>query len=109
MQQRYMYMKPALQPSEAVLLPALPRSRWQDTVAVEWNALVKNNTFIPATEEWKGQTTALSTQVRPSGSMAGRSVLRAAGFGRRADRASAPVYRGFSAVPAARSRRMGKC
>jgi hypothetical protein len=100
--QRYLYMKPALQPSEAVLLPALSRSKWQDTVAVEWNAPLKNETFIPATEEWKGQTTALSTQVRPSGSMAGRSVLRAAGFGRRKERASAVAYRSLSAAQAAR-------
>ncbi len=74
--QRYLYMRPALQKSEAVLLPALPRMRWTEPVD---NRTSKEASFVPATEEWHGQTTALSTQVRTGGSMAGRGVLRAAG------------------------------
>lgn len=104
---QHMYMKPALQPSEAVLLPALTRNRWQETIAAKLKTSARNDTFIPATEEWKGQTTALSTQVRPSGSMAGRSVLRAAGFGNGANRISVPVYRGCYARQAERKRRSG--
>lgn len=74
--QRYPYMRPALQKSEAVLLPALPRMNWTEPVEIHPS---KEATFVPATEEWHGQTTALSTQLRYSGSMAGRGVLRAAG------------------------------
>ena len=80
MQQRYLYMKPALQPSEAVLLPALPRRRWMEPLVVEPSRPVQSSAFVPVTGDWNGQTTALSTQVRSNGSMAGRSVLRAAGL-----------------------------
>jgi len=79
MQQRYLYMKPALQPSEAVLLPALPRRRWMEPLVVEPVHPTTNDTFIPVTGDWNGQTTALSTHVRSCGSMAGRGILRAVG------------------------------
>lgn len=76
------WMKPALQKSEAVLLPALERRtyaeyRFSDRFA---HAKPVTDAFIPVSDSW--QTTeenALSTYVRPRGSMAGRSVLRAAG------------------------------
>ncbi|MBR4067633.1 MAG: hypothetical protein IKK08_03275 [Clostridia bacterium] len=108
MQQRNLFMKPALQPGEAVLLPALPGNRWQETIAAGLKTSDESSTFIPAGEEWKGQTTALSTQVRTSGSMAGRSVLRAAGFGNAANRSSAWMYPGFSSARACRRRRCGR-
>lgn len=79
MQQRYLYMKPALQPGEAVLLPALSGRFWTEPLVAEPAQPARNESFVPVTEEWNGQTTALSTQVRSVGSMAGRSVLRAAG------------------------------
>ncbi len=79
MQQRYLYMKPALQPGEAVLLPALPRRYWTEPLVSEPTPAPVNEAFVPVTGEWNGQTTALSTQVRSVGSMAGRGVLRAAG------------------------------
>ncbi len=79
MQQRYLYMKPALQPSEAVLLPALPRRRWSEPLVMEPAKPPQDDSFVPVTGDWNGQTTALSTQVRSGGSMAGRGVLRAAG------------------------------
>ena len=79
MQQRYLYMKPALQPSEAVLLPALPRRRWLEPLVVEPAHSVPDSGFVSVTGEWNGQTTALSTHVRSGGSMAGRGILRAVG------------------------------
>jgi len=79
MQQRYLYMKPALQPSEAVLLPALPRRRWMEPLVVEPAHSVPDGGFVPVTGDWNGQTTALSTRVRSCGSMAGRGILRAVG------------------------------
>ena len=79
MQQRYLYMKPALQPSEAVLLPALPRRRWHEPLVMEPAHIVPDSSFVPVTGDWNGRTTALSTHVRPCGSMAGRSILRAVG------------------------------
>ncbi len=78
MQQRYLYTKPALQPSEAVLLPALSRRMRMEPLVVE-PVSSRADSFIPVTGDWNGQTTALSTQVRSAGSMAGRSVLRAVG------------------------------
>lgn len=79
MQQRYLYMKPALQPSEAVLLPALPRRRWPEPLVVEPVHSAPDGGFVPVTGDWNGQTTALSTHVRSCGSMAGRGILRAVG------------------------------
>lgn len=81
------WMRPALQKSEAVLLPALPRrmgttrllNRFANTPSI-------SGSFVPVMNDWQPQqkTMELSTYVRPRGSMAGRSVLRAAGI--RADR-----------------------
>ena len=75
------WMQPALQASEAVLLPALehqtaafPRfgNRYLTSPSSE-------DVFRPASENWGASSLALSTYVRPRGSIAGRSVLRAAG------------------------------
>lgn len=80
--QRYLYMRPALQPSEAVLLPALSRRRWQEPLVMEPAHLSGNDNFVPVTGDWNGhpvQTKELSTQVRSCGSMAGRGILRAVG------------------------------
>jgi len=79
MQQRYLYMRPALQTSEAVLLPALPRTRWNEPLLRETAPTAGDEHFVPVTGDWNGQTLALSTHVRSAGSMAGRGVLRAAG------------------------------
>ena len=93
MQQRYLYMKPALQPSEAVLLPALSGRRRFEPLTLE-PAQPEKDSFIPVTGDWNGQTTALSTQVRSVGSMAGRSVLRQAGIGASPYRPSAAAGMG---------------
>jgi hypothetical protein len=53
------------------------------------------------TGDWNGQTTALSTQVRSAGSMAGRSVLRAAGV-------AAGPYRCPAGVGGGTARRNGR-
>ena len=79
MQQRYLYMKPALQPSEAVLLPALPRRRWLEPLVMEPSQTIADSSFVPVTGDWNGQSTALSTRVRSCGSMAGRGILRSVG------------------------------
>ena len=79
MQQRYLYMKPALQPSEAVLLPALPRRRWLEPLVMEPSQTITDSSFVPVTGDWNGQSTALSTHVRSCGSMAGRGILRSVG------------------------------
>lgn len=79
------WMRPALQKSEAVLLPALERRsyalpRFSERFTHAKPAL---DSFRPVTADWAAPepTTALSTYVRPRGSMAGRGVLRAAGVG----------------------------
>lgn len=71
------WMRPALQKSEAVLLPALPRTHGKHFSDHFLHCKEENSAFRPVTDV--SQTTALSTYVRPRGSMAGRSVLRAAG------------------------------
>jgi len=78
------WMRPALQKSEAVLLPALPR-RMGTTRLLNRSPDISaaDNTFIPVYGDWQPKAkpaTELSTYVRPRGSMAGRSVLRAAGI-----------------------------
>jgi len=84
------WMQPALQTSEAVLLPALERRsmalpRFGNRYLT---SSVPDDAFRPASEAWEHkQPLALSTYVRPRGSMAGRSVLRAAGI------RTEPVYR----------------
>lgn len=79
--QRYLWMRPALQTSEAVLLPALPRHRLAEPRFSDRFTHVKTSQdpFRPIPAEGEQQNMALSTYVRPRGSMAGRSVLRAAG------------------------------
>lgn len=81
--QRNLWMRPALQKSEAVLLPALPRRqqaepRFSDRYTRPAPAEDPFRPF-PDIAAAPASTLALSTYVRPRGSMAGRSVLRAAG------------------------------
>lgn len=72
--QKEWWMRPALQTSEAVLLPALET---QDSTSARSAA----SDFLPVKDKWETPPNlALSTYVRPRGSMAGRSVLRAAGI-----------------------------
>ena len=81
------WMRPALQKSEAVLLPALPRRMGTTRLLNRYtSAPAVSGPFLPVTDDWQSPKPALelSTYVRPRGSMAGRSVLRAAGI--RADR-----------------------
>lgn len=75
------WMQPALQASEAVLLPALERrSLSTRRFGNRYLPAAPTDAFRPVTESWPAeQPLALSTYVRPRGSMAGRSVLRAAG------------------------------
>lgn len=83
MQQRSLWMRPALQKSEAVLMPALERRRYAEPHFSDRFTHVKatgDNPFRPVPQEDQPQQSlALSTFVRRRGSMAGRSVLRAAG------------------------------
>ncbi|MDD3335775.1 MAG: hypothetical protein PHI98_09730 [Eubacteriales bacterium] len=80
MQQRYSWMRPALQTSEAVLLPALLKRQYGEPRYSDRYTRVKaaEDPFRPVPQEGE-PVLALSTYVRPRGSMAGRSVLRAAG------------------------------
>ena len=73
--QRSLWKRPALQTSEAVLLPALPRMKAAEPVYSDGYLHVRptEDPFRPVEETPR---TALSTYVRPRGSMAGRSVLR---------------------------------
>lgn len=76
------WMRPALQKSEAVLLPALPRRMGTTRLLNRFShPAYTSGGFQPVEEEWPSRQTSteLSTYVRPRGSMAGRSVLRAAG------------------------------
>ena len=68
--QRSLWKRPALQTSEAVLLPV-----YSDGYL---HVRPTEDPFRPVEETPR---TALSTYVRPRGSMAGRSVLRAVGIG----------------------------
>jgi len=84
MLQRSLWMRPALQTREAVLLPALNRRRIAEPLFSDRYTRPKSgeDPFRPLPSENEpsdGLTTALSTYVRPRGSMAGRGVLRAAG------------------------------
>ena len=76
------WMQPALITSEAVLLPALERrsSLMPRFGNRYFTSPPSEDVFRPAEENWGvPPSRALSTYVRPRGSMAGRSVLRAAG------------------------------
>ena len=84
--QRSLWMRPALQKSEAVLLPALQRRIAEPQFSDPYYYISSSeNPFVPIQGDEmtatapEVTTTALSTYVRPRGSMAGRSVLRAAG------------------------------
>ncbi len=79
--QRNLWMRPALQKSEAVFLPALHRRAVAEPVFSDLYAHtpVLENPFRPVDMFEPKPTTALSTYVRPRGSFGGRSVLRAAG------------------------------
>lgn len=80
--QRNPWMRPALQTSEAVLLPALPKRKRVEPRFSDRYTLKKaeEDPFRPFPTEMDAHlTTALSTYVRSRGSMAGKSVLRAAG------------------------------
>lgn len=84
MLQRSIWMRPALQTREAVLLPALTSRRVAEPLFSDRYTKVKSaeDPFRPILAEGEQPTsacTALSTYVRPRGSMAGRGVLRAAG------------------------------
>ena len=80
--QRNLWMRPALQTSEAVLLPALPRRRAAEPRFSDryTRQRAQEDPFRPFPEELTSQPLALSTFVRSRGSMAGKSVLRAAGL-----------------------------
>ena len=76
------WMRPALQKSEAVLLPALERRTMAMPRFSHHFTHVKpaDDPFLPVGDTWQeAEGRALSTYVRPRGSMAGRGVLRAAG------------------------------
>jgi len=76
------WMRPALQKSEAVLLPALEKRNYSEYRFPNrfLHTSMPQDSFQPVTEAWPAaESTALSTYVRPRGSMAGRGVLRAAG------------------------------
>ena len=89
--QKESWMQPALQTSEAVLLPALERQSMPRFGNRYLPSAHSADTFLPVSDNWEtSQDLALSTYVRPRGSMAGRSVLRAAGI------AALPVYQRFN-------------
>lgn len=79
---RNVWMRPALQTSEAVMMPALQRPRIGEPVYSDryYRKPTPESAFVPVPSG--EMTTALSTYVRPRGSLAGRSVLRAVGMGR---------------------------
>lgn len=75
------WMQPALQAGEAVLLPALER---QSNERFRYNNLQLPSSrteaaFQPASTLWEEQLSAQTHAISRQGSMAGRSVLRAAG------------------------------
>ena len=80
--QRNPWMRPALQTSEAVFLPALLKRQPPEPLFSDRYSRVKpeEDPFRPVPQEGQASPAALSTYVRPRGSMAGRSVLRAAGM-----------------------------
>ena len=99
--QNELWMRPALQTSEAVLLPSLdmrPSASFSHRFA---HVKMPDEPFQPVTGEWdRGESTALSTYVRPRGSIGGRGVLRAAGVSASPyARFSRPAYVCRSALP----------
>lgn len=81
--QRSLWMRPALQKSEAVLMPALHRRLVGEPQFSDlyYHMPAMENPFRPVDMDIDTPvgTTALSTYVRPRGSFGGRSVLRAVG------------------------------
>lgn len=72
------WMRPALHKSEAVLMPAMGKNRtYEPLFSDRVNRKNAEDTFLPIPSEVT--TTALSTYVRPRGSIAGRGILKAAG------------------------------
>ena len=79
--QNPVWMRPALQNSEAVLMAALPRRVGAaPRYRAARNSISQEGAFRPVPMIGQAPTMALSTYVRPRGSMAGRGVLRAAGY-----------------------------
>lgn len=78
---RSLWMRPALQTSEAVLLPALVKRQTMEPFFSDrfTHVVAGEDPFRPVPQSDSQPSLALSTYVRPRGSMAGRSVLRAAG------------------------------
>ncbi len=74
------WMQPALQTSEAVLLPALETASHptQSSPTRYLPAPQYHSAFVAADENWE-QPAARTLPVQSHGSMAGRSVLRAVG------------------------------
>ena len=104
------WMRPALQISEAVLLPALPRQaiaepRFSDRFT---HVQAAQDPFQPLPQDGRPlEELALSTYVRSRGSMAGRGVLRAAGVSSNPyARRSFPGYAGPGRQPSSFARRM---
>ena len=73
------WMRPALQRSEAVLMPALPRRNAPGVRLRFPQVNVTEDTFRPVPAQDEQRPMELSTYVRARGSMAGRGVLRAVG------------------------------
>lgn len=96
-----LWMRPALQKSEAVLMPAMQRQAVGERQFSDFynHRQAAEDPFRPIVGDDMAITTALSTYVRPRGSMAGRSVLRAVGvasdpFSQRWARRTAGARRG---------------
>ena len=108
--QSNLWMRPALQISEAVLLPALPRRSFLNGIRfLDQTAETTVESFQPVPAGGMDcATLALSTYVRPRGSMAGRGVLRAAGVNLSPDGQFArPMYAGPGrSLPMARRMRV---
>ena len=80
--QRSLWKRPALQTSEAVLLPAhAPNEGGGAGLFRRVSSRPPYRRPLPPGRNEETPRTALSTYVRPRGSMAGRSVLRAVGIG----------------------------
>ena len=75
------WMQPAFQAGEAVLLPALERPNTELSLLHHFQRPTTQSqaVFQPANRSWDEHPPAQTHTVEPRGSMAGRSVLRAAG------------------------------
>ena len=104
------WMRPALQVSEAVLLPALPRTtasepRFSGRLS---RVQAEEDSFQLLPQDGRPlEELALSTYVRSRGSMAGRGVLRAAGISANPyARRLYPCYAGPGRQPSSYARRV---